>query len=57
MYITLAYALCMHHLIYLFSYFPISSYPLVAQNVLSDEPKLFDNSLTESPVVSAGRIG
>ena len=57
MYITLAYALRMHHLIYLFSYFPISSYPLVAQNVLSDEPKLFDNSLTESPVVSAGRIG
>ena len=42
----------MHHLICQFSYFPISSYLLVAQNVLSDEPMLCNNSSTENHMIN-----
>ena len=37
------------------SYFPVSSYPLATQIVSSDEPMPFDNSSTESRLVSVER--
>ena len=39
-----------------FSYFPVSSCPLVTQNVLSDELMPFCSSSTESPLASVREV-